>query len=170
MKSPNRVHRLRQRNQGAALIIGLILLIVMTLLGLSSMRTVVHEEKMATQVYDRSMMFQSVESALRQAEERIEADKPTPTLGCTDGLCAAPASNTTPRWKDVTFTGWFGASITNSMAGTPEYFIEYLGSNFSCDPSSSAAAITCKNYRVTARSAQTAGRAAVMLQSVYLTD
>lgn len=165
------VHGRGQRQQGVALIVGLILLIVMTLIGLSGMRTVVHEEKMATQTYDRSLMFQAVEAALRQAEERIEAERATPLSGCTDGFCAKPAAAaSTPRWRDTSFTGWYSGSTTQALAGSPEYYIEFLGNDFPCDPNNAASPTVCKNYRITARSKPTTGRATVMLQSVYLTD
>lgn len=169
MKTRQLRHR-RGGQRGVALIVGLILLIVMTLIGLSGMRTVVHEEKMATQTYDRSVMFQAVEAALRQAEERMEAEKPTPAAGCIDGVCAKLAAASTPRWKDPGFTSWYSGSTTHALAGSPQYFVEYLGSNFPCDPSNSSSPQTCKNYRITARSQQVTGRANVMLQSVYLTD
>lgn len=167
-----RAHRApQQRQQGVALLVGLILLIIMTLLGLSGMRSIVHQEKMATGTYDRSLMFQAAEAALRQAEERVESDKPTPTAsGCVDGICTPLAASATPRWKDTSFTGWYTASTTQSLAGAAQYIVEYMGSDYPCDPSVETSPSTCKNYRITARSAPTAQRATVVVQSIYLTD
>lgn len=61
------------RQRGATLLIALVMLIVMTLLGLSSIRSASMQERMGANLYDRSLAFQAVESALREAEARISA-------------------------------------------------------------------------------------------------
>ena len=60
-----------QRQRGAALIVSLILLLVMTLLGVSAMQTNMLEEKMAGNFRDRDLAFQAAEAALRYAENEI---------------------------------------------------------------------------------------------------
>ena len=62
--------------QGIALVVALILLVVMTLLGLSAMRSVTLEEKMAANTFDRSVSFQAAEAVLREAESKLTG--PTP--------------------------------------------------------------------------------------------
>lgn len=61
------------RQRGATLLIALVMLIVMTLLGLASIRSSSMQERMGANLYDRSLAFQAVESALREAEARISA-------------------------------------------------------------------------------------------------
>jgi type IV pilus assembly protein PilX len=57
------------KNQtGSILIISLLLLIVTTLLGLSSMNNTIMEEKMAGNLRQQNLALQSAESSLRQAE------------------------------------------------------------------------------------------------------
>ncbi len=63
------VHRQRQR--GATLLVALVMLIVMTLLGLASIRGTSMQERMGANMYDRSLAFQAVESALREAEATV---------------------------------------------------------------------------------------------------
>lgn len=175
------------RQQGVALVVALILLVVMTLLGLSAMRSVTLEEKMAANTFDRSVSFQAAESVLREAESKLTgltppirvspsptaAADPTLTLNdCVGGLCVAHAPTAQkPRWFDNAFTQWQAgtAVVSGSITVPTDYFIEYLGNAFPCSPDNINSPATCKRYRVTARSNPGNGRAAVMLQSVYAT-
>jgi type IV pilus assembly protein PilX len=173
-------HHGTDKQRGVALIISLILLVVMTLLGMAAIRSITSEERMATQTYDRSLAFQATESALKSAELLLEAlpTKPTPAVGagCTlaDNLmvCAPPATADTPRWKDDDFASWQNATTVGSdtLAITPQYFVEYLGDAFACQPGNASDPMNCKRYRVTARSPVVTGRASVVLQSVYATE
>lgn len=59
------------RQHGAALIIGLIMLLVLSLLGVAAISNVSLQEKMAGSLMDRNRAFQSAETALRRAEDYI---------------------------------------------------------------------------------------------------
>jgi type IV pilus assembly protein PilX len=63
---------------GAVLIISLIMLLLLTLIGASSMQTSSLEEKMAGNLRDRNLAFQAAESALRDAEQDIHGIGTTP--------------------------------------------------------------------------------------------
>lgn len=179
------------REQGAALIVALLLLLIMTILGLSSIRTTVMEEKMTAASYDRSLAFQAAEAALRAGEAAALAQSTAtpknsafPNAGLyTDsndtcgnspcnaqGLCAQPDPDCTPRWLNTAFNNWANAAKVDDLAGTPQYFVEYLGNNFPCNPEDVNSPATCSQYRITARSNPGAGRAQVILQSTYLTN
>lgn len=167
-------HSSPRREQGVALIVALILLVVMTLLALSALRTGMLEEKMTAQTFDRSLSFQATEAALRQAEGIAETNKPTPAAlsGCTNGVCGLGAMTDQERWLDSSFSGWATATavVSGPIAITPQYIIEYLGNTYPCQPGTPALGSTCKRYRITARSNTGADRAAVMLQSIYGTE
>ena len=179
MSFPRPLHRPRAQ-RGVALVIGLILLVVMTLFGLLVVRNISGDERMAGYTYDRALALQGAEAALRQAEALVETIKPQPTSGCSDftvspdtvRVCAAPAATDTPRWLVISFTCLFSALAfsSGSLTVTPTYFVEYLGDAFPCstNPDCSSQPCTCLRYRVTARVGE-AGRAQVMLQSVYAT-
>jgi type IV pilus assembly protein PilX len=62
----------RHTQKGAVLIVGLLILLIMTIIGVTTMQTTRVEEKMAGNVRDRSLAFQAAESALRQAEDYVE--------------------------------------------------------------------------------------------------
>lgn len=60
-------------NQGVALPVALIFLLVLTVLGVSSLGTNVFEEKMAANSLNRELAFQAAEAALREGERHVEA-------------------------------------------------------------------------------------------------
>lgn len=181
-----------QRHQrGAALIISLILLVLITMVGVASLRNVVLEEKMASNFYDRSLAFQSAEAGLRAGEAVAVAQaSATPrhaqalalaiptspaqcATSCSGGLCSAPGIHCDERWAISGFTGWTNATgvTLNAQAGSaPQYFVEFLGNTFPCDPDQPNINNTCARYRVTARSQTGGDRAEVILQSVFATE
>lgn len=189
MKTPSQRHE-----RGVALVVALILLIVVTLLGLSSVRGVAMEERMTANAYDREIAFQATEAALRAGEAAALAQSQTapPNSGfnsggiytdandncapspCQNGLCSQPDKDCAARWLDDAFNGWTDASNLGlgSLATTPQYIVEYLGGDFPCDiENPSAGATDCKRYRITARSRNGNGdRAMVILQSIYATE
>ncbi|MBT8092482.1 MAG: pilus assembly protein PilX, partial [Gammaproteobacteria bacterium] len=59
--------RLPQREQGAVLIVSLVMLLIVTLIAVSSMQGTIMEEKMAGNSRDRNLAFQTAESSLREA-------------------------------------------------------------------------------------------------------
>jgi type IV pilus assembly protein PilX len=145
-----------KKQEGAALIVSLVLLTLVALLGVAGVQTISLEEKMAGHSFDRNLAFQAAEAALREAEQYVETNKPT-----------------------AGFTQWKNATVSlPALAGTPQYFIEYLGNTFKCIDNNSQCSgsvasdpnCTCKRYRITARSNPGPGRASVMLQSVYRTE
>lgn len=164
-------HRFK-RQCGVALVVALILLVVMTLAGLSALRSVTLEERMTAHTLDRSLSFQAAEAALREAEIRVETTKPMPVAqsACVAGVCGTPDVNAVDRWTDNNFTGWHNTTPVKHgpIVITPQYIIEYMGNTFPCQQG--AGASDCKRYRITARSNAGDDRAAVMLQSVFATQ
>lgn len=65
-----------QRSQtGAVLLVSLIMLLLLTLIGVTGMQTAGLEEKMAGNMRDRNIAFQAAEAALRDAERDIRGDR-----------------------------------------------------------------------------------------------
>jgi type IV pilus assembly protein PilX len=169
----------RGQQQGVALVVALILLVVMTLVGLSGLRTVTLEERMTSHTFDRSISFQAAEAALKEAEAFVQGNQALPALqpvagaACNpaNGVCGAPVPATEERWFDEPPlpSPWFSATaLTNGgISITPQYMIEYLGNGFSCSPGVVGGATNCARYRITARSNAGADRSVVLLQSIY---
>lgn len=179
--------------QGVVLITTLVLLLVMTLLGVTAMNTTTIQEKMAGNNLDRERAFQAAEAALRDAEQLLE-DPPAsidPLSGavsddCTDGLCTKREDNAgfdfdaaegdagwyDERWLDATLDVWDTAnkhreyaSTISGVSTTPKYIIEFL-STVDC-PGSITGANDCEIYRVTALATGGTTNSRVMLQSTY---
>ena len=74
-----RIHRLadtslhRQRQTGSVLIIGMLLLLLMTLVGLISTSETRTDSRLTGNNLDRAIAFQAAEAALREAESTIQA-------------------------------------------------------------------------------------------------
>ncbi len=59
------------RQQGSALIVALVLLLVITLLAVAGMQNTVLQERMAGNMHDRNIAFQQAEAGLRNAQAQI---------------------------------------------------------------------------------------------------
>ncbi len=74
---------------GSALIVSLVILLVMTIIGITGMKTTVLEEKMANNFRDKDVAFQAAESALRVVEmiSKNISGHTGMTVNCANGLC-----------------------------------------------------------------------------------
>lgn len=90
------------KQQGAALIVALVILAVVTVIGVSNMQSTTLEMRMTASMIDRNKAYAEVEAALKLAEDRLldvmavrEEDLYTDTCdtgqcftsACTNGLC-----------------------------------------------------------------------------------
>lgn len=177
-------HRRPRRGQaGAALPVVLLLLLIVTLLGLASMRGAIMEERMASNTMARSMAFQVAEAGLRQAELIVRDGTVTfPSSGCASGYCAMVAPPADPAWAANNFwtsgTG-FKEGMPVSIGTTsikPLYVIEDFGETTNAASGSGSgidmakkppeAGATQHVYRITSYAATTNG-VEVILQSLY---
>lgn len=94
MQQAGRVN-LMKKQQGATLIVSLIILAVITILGVASMRSSNLELKMAASARDRAVAFQSAESALGQVEALINTNFTIANVlpGCPGSNCFRPNCN-----------------------------------------------------------------------------
>ncbi len=159
------------RQRGATLVVVLILLLLMTLLGLASLRSTVLEERMTSNLLDRSLSFQVAEAGLREAEAALTPIPVFPAAGCVNGLCARPLPATRERWApDSGFNAWRTASVSDPNTAAPRYIVEEMGEGPNwrdCDRLSPIHPLCLTpRYRVTVLSQQ-AGRASVTLQTIF---
>lgn len=164
----------KRRQQGATLVVVLILLLVMTLLGLASLRSTILEERMTSNLLDRSLGFQVAEAGLREAEAALTPNPaPTdfPAAGCNaNGLCARPDPTGLERWLDPAFTAWRVGTVSDPSTDPPQFIVEEMGQGPNwrdCDADKPIDPLCLTpRYRVTVRSQQD-GRASVLLQTVF---
>ena len=92
MKAQKHQASLASQQSGAALIVGLLILLLMTIIGLSSIRNVTLEEQMVANSQYKAISFQAAETALIGGTNTI-ANSLT-TLGQIFALGSAPAAGT----------------------------------------------------------------------------
>lgn len=118
------------RQQGAALLMSLLILLILSLLAIASMENVSLQEKMVSANRDAQVALEAAETAAREAEARL--DNETVTLGdfgVVDGLYQKANA------PDMFAAGTWGASSDASVAASnpdnlpdaPRYFIEHIG-------------------------------------------
>lgn len=159
--------------QGAALVVVLcmVMLVAMTIIGVTGMQTTILQEKMAGNMRDRDLAFQAAEAALREAELFLQQAVLPPFNG-EDGLYQPDRSlwNNAAVWSSSTSPDSVEYSGTISgVAVQPRYIIEELppvpeplGSLAADEPVPDAGL-----YRITARSVGGTERAVVILQTIY---
>ena len=128
------------KQTGSILIISLIILVAMTLIGITAMRTSVMEEKMAGNMRNKELAFQAAEATLRAAEQNIQ-DNIISTASFdtdgSDGLYNFSTANDSTRNDRVweTITDWYSDNETleytafstdYNLEKAPRYVIQHL--------------------------------------------
>jgi len=136
---------------GAALIVSLMMLVVMTILAVSAVTTTTMQEKMAGNIRNKHMSFQSAEAALRVGEnvaQSVTDDSLFSTSG-TNGYYSRsnandanypiwdPADGSTTNWVDSTSIPTGG---TGEPTKDPQYIVENFGTSYRECPNRAAAA------------------------------
>ena len=168
---------IKQQNKqtGAALIVSLMMLLVMTIIGVTSMQTNIVEERMAGNSRDMALSLQAAEASLRKAEADIEAIvSPAAAFdGTTDWLY--PNGSNVDVYANATWTtaNPYGTNITN-ITSQPKYIIELVGEIGSATTDvningygESSGAGTVNSFRITARGTGGSDNAVTLLQSYY---
>ncbi len=174
--------------RGMVMAIALIMLLLLTIIGVTAMSTGNLQEIMARNMLDRNYAFQSGETALRDAEIDIENNLAAGTgfdSSCSNGLCLPPSSTSDPPvWEDTSLDVWdnsnrhrqFGQytksdqdAVKAKLASLPAYIIEYH--NHACDPTVPGEElgnlVKFDKYRVTTTASGRSTSARVRLQSTF---
>jgi type IV pilus assembly protein PilX len=179
-----------QRQHGVALITGLIFLVVLTLLAITTSRMASLEERMSGNMRDRSLAMQAAEMALRDAEQDIRvvagvANRAPAISGitgfntaCTNGLCYNGPNgnsngtdwNVTPVWTlvsmtaapSVAYSGFTNATAPIlGLSAQPRYLIEGMRKRLS------NSGPLLDHYRITVRAQGANPNTVVWLQEVF---
>jgi len=180
--------------RGAVLFISLVLLLVMTLIGVTAMKTTTMQEKMAYSHRQRGVALSAAETALREAENWLATNVTSVSdLAQFDGsdelYSAITAGGCTPAsaavsWDTRNPTKWSATNsevVSVSLPGIkstfqPRYIIEYVGrggrSGTPLDPTSTTtvcgADVTAPYmFRITALGLGQNGETPFLLQSHY---
>lgn len=167
-----------RRQAGAVLIISLIILLIMTLLGVTAMSSTTLEERMAGNMRDRNTALQAAEATLTSAEAAVAAlaVKPSAQSGCAATTCVWPL-NTLPDLGSQSVEWWetnaldYGASGAPEIGGVasdPRYVVEEQAFvPDSLDAPQEANKPGVNYYRITARGTGATDDAQVVLQSTF---
>ncbi|MGJ8663783.1 MAG: pilus assembly PilX family protein [Marinicella sp.] len=141
-----------QKQQGAALAVGLILLVIITLMGYTGMKGTMLQEKMAAGIHNRSLASSGSNSALREGEtflyNLVRDTNGVGVEGTADGSFRSlysyladeddPTSGINPTVEDFLKQNWVNSSGTahgydftavpynGSLIRSPEYLIYEL--------------------------------------------
>jgi type IV pilus assembly protein PilX len=160
------------RQRGAVLVVSLIILLLLTIVGITAMHTTTMEEKMAGNTRDRDLAFQSAEAALRDGEAYIEGLTATSGFGSTTGLYSE--TDDAPDWTSS--TSWDNSHskpYSGTIAGVdsqPRYYIKILAvvartRTSKVLPPTVGGTVTI--FRITARGVGSSPNSEVVLQSRY---
>jgi type IV pilus assembly protein PilX len=164
------------RQRGAVLVVALLMLLVMTILGVTAMQMSRMEERMAGNSRDTNLAFQGAEAGLRDGEERVRVLTIRPAT-CITALCSVWRRNYLPADLRAQSDSWwltnsleFGVTGTREVTNTtrdPHVVVEDLG--FVPDSLSVGhGPPEGRNfYRVTAQSQGASVSAQALLESTY---
>lgn len=122
------------RQTGSVLMISLVILMVLTLLGISTMQGTIIQTRMARNTEDLNNAFQAAEAALRDGEADVAANAAGMVFspGCGNGLCepAQTGANVwdTVNWatQSITYGDNTGVAALSGVAQQPRYIIEHF--------------------------------------------
>jgi type IV pilus assembly protein PilX len=165
-----------RRQRGVALVVSLILLLVITLIGITAIRLTTVQQKITANFYDRESAFQSTEATLMQAAQTLGTTSVVIARNCGQGGVSCLAN----PFADSTLPS--GGIVTT--ASGQQYVIENMGqypdptTDTGFNQTANAAQYGAQGvsgvlhtfYRITARSgdpSQIGDRAVVTLQAMY---
>jgi type IV pilus assembly protein PilX len=160
------------KQHGIVLVTGLIFLVVLTLLGTTALQGTLLEEKMAGNLRDETLAFQSAEAALRSGEVFLE-QVTIPLFEGSNGLYHHASS---PAPDPISWSGWetngrATDTIIDGVASQPRYIIEQLvsvplmGTGGSAQQTGTSP--NANMFRIVARGVGGTPAAIIVLQSTY---
>ena len=191
MKRNKQTGNNKQKQEGIVLFMSLVMLLLLTMLGVSSIQTTSLQQRMARNANDGSLAFQAAEVALRDGEDLLENlnnlddfGLPLDDLGVNEanGYYFEAAPGDLPNWKSLGDweSGGFRTSETHitrdnlTRDNQPKYIIEHVQTIIA-----DADALNLDNigedigagrtevFRVTARGYGATADAQVMIQGTY---
>lgn len=174
----------RQNQQGAVLLVGLIMLLLLTVIGLSSIRGSELQERMAGNMRDHNQAFQAAEAALRHGEGYLNGASVSPIdaatkIGYYDDLNKPGGSISRPvNWTSVEWLARGSQLTADTLSGLytqPLYALERvtvstLASNpgGAVDLESLDKMSEMEYYRVTSKGQGGTQDSEVILQSTFI--
>ncbi len=165
------------RQRGVVLVVAMLILLVITIVGVTSMQSTILEETMAGAVRDKHIAFNAAEAALREGENYLTSASLPSFSGNTNGRYSSIGTSE-ELWKSVDWSDTSKVSVYSSgglIASTlpnnlPRYIIEELPKSDVTSPSVVVGFGPMPQtalFQITARGVGKTGAVAI-LQSTYL--
>ena len=183
-----------RNEKGVALLTSLIFLVVLTILGLSAMRSTTMQERMSGNLRDQSIATQAAEAALRDARSDLTygahgntrsitaSSFPLPSDdACVAGLCGTNGvsnflAETSEFWTNANSAQWaaYGqftaAGSISGLSTQPRYIMELLPTTLNAKLSLSSLTNTAFYVRITAQGYGLSPDTVVRLEEVVLVE
>ena len=170
---------------GMVLIVGLIMVLLMSIIGVAAIRGSNMQELMAGNMRDRNLAFQAAEAGLRMAEARVQTSGASLVFDNTGGLLTnqnlttaakGPVSHWDSTLWDSTALTLTKTDIDLQLSKLPQYVIERLEVSAAGSAATGGAVeygatedeVTSQTlYRITSRGFGGSGESSVILQSTF---
>ncbi len=164
------------KQAGVTLVVSLVILVTMTLLGVTSIKSTRTEIAMAGNLREAGLTFNAAEAGLRFAETFVE-DSTTTTVYADPTIGLYAEADLDPDYSDYTI--WAASQLAAFglayVAQDPDFIIRYLGDRSQNEVAkiniggygTAQPGITVSNFRVTARGTGQSGNARRFVQSYY---
>jgi type IV pilus assembly protein PilX len=171
-----------KQQSGAVLFICLILMLLLTMIGVTGTQVTSLEEKMAGNMRDKNLAFQAAESALRAGEQSArDTEAAAVKIICPDTLNTNPAgfflardancdgtAENTIVWDNIDWDTQSVLYVGNALSGlsaNPRHIVEDMGVVCTSITVPCPGADLKRNYRITARATGGTTDALVILQT-----
>ena len=165
---------------GAVLFVGLMLLLVMSLIAITSMQSTHLEERMAGNTRDSMVAFQAAEAGLQAGEALVDSGTVTLDMFDNDGTDGLYDNTYDMIWDAISWTASNSRSYTGfnpANVNTPPRFVVQHIAETQVAPKvqlenygEGEASKTVQLFRITSRGTGGSNNTAVVLQSVYGSD
>lgn len=172
------MNRFEAHQRGAALILSLLMLLVLSLLAISSMQSTVLQERMVSAEREGMSSLEIAESGVRDAEIVLEGISTLSTFDGTNGLYGPDDTAPDP----LTYDWSSGTDVRNATAVngvTPKFYIQHMGNANQPDRMTDiivsgytheTGAYNSQAFRVVAWSPGASGEAQRVIETYYARD
>lgn len=166
----------KKQQSGATLIVSLVILVSLTILGVTSMQATRTEVSMAGNLRESGLTFNAAEAGLRAAETFVDTSI-TKTIYNDNSIGLYNKTDEDPNYSDsATWTTGQDASTSLAhVSAQPKFVVKYLGDRSQNEVAavnigsygSSQPGMTVSNFRVTARGVGQTGNSYRYVQSYF---
>ena len=161
----------RKKQSGAALILGLTMIMILSVLVISSAKTTVLQQKMASNLRDKELSFQAAESAIKAGESYLKGTAQVDLAGNFSdqgGLLLYENDRSLKEEADWNNLGALQGQTLHQVVGTPVYIIEELpGMEVQGDSLSIPRPVTSSHFRITSKSSGGTTTSSTIIQTMY---